>query len=45
MQVELGDLRVEKTWEGVEKVRQGAMLEEIQSMMQQLMVNFPPPPQ
>lgn len=45
MQVELGDLRVEQTRQGVEQIRQWAMLEEMQSLMQQLMLHFPPPPQ
>lgn len=45
MQAELGDLRGEQTRQGVKQVQQGAMLEEMQSMMQQLMLHFPPPPQ
>lgn len=45
MQVELGDVRSEQTRQGVKKVRKGAMMEEMQSMMQELMLHFPSPPQ
>lgn len=45
MQAELEDLRSEQTRQGVEHIRRGAMLEDMQSMMQQLMLHFPRPPQ
>lgn len=45
MQAELGYLRVEQTRQGVEQIRQEVMLEDMKSMMQQLMLHFPPPPQ
>lgn len=45
MQAELGYLRAEQTQQGVEQVRKRAMLKEMQSMMQQLILHFPPLPQ
>ena len=43
---EIGDLRIEQQRQGIEQARQGAMLDDMSSMMQQLMLHFlQPPPQ
>lgn len=46
VQSELGDLRTEKSRQGIEQARQGKVLDEMNLMMPQLMLHFlPQPPQ
>lgn len=46
VQTELGDLRTEQSRQGIEHARQGAVLDEMNLMMRQLMFHFlPQPPQ
>jgi hypothetical protein len=44
IQTEIGDLRAEQQRQGIEQARQGAMLDDMSSMMRQLMLHFPHPP-
>jgi hypothetical protein len=44
IQTEIGDLRAEQQRQGTEQARQGAMLDDMSSMMRQLMLHFPQPP-
>lgn len=43
IQIEIHDLRAEKTRQGVEQTRQGTLMDEMHALMQRLMLQFPPP--
>lgn len=43
IQTEIGDLRAKLARQGVEQARQGTMIDEMHALMQQLMLQFPPP--
>lgn len=43
IQTEIGDLRAEHACQGVEQARQGTVMDEIHALMQQLILQFPPP--
>lgn len=43
IQTEIGDLRAEQERQWVEKSRQGTLMDEMHALMQQLMLQFPPP--
>lgn len=44
VQTKLGDLITEQSRQGIEQARQGAVFDEMNLMMQQLMLHFPPQP-